>query len=287
MQNYHRHSFYSNIFTPDSAASNEEYAKRAIELGDSIISSVEHGWQGYYFQTYELAKKYNLKCVIGAEAYWVKDRLAEYTTVDEKGKEHTTKDKSNHHIILLAKSNQGREAINDILAEASISGYYYKPRVDVGLLMSLPPKDVVVSSACIAFNGYEDTDDIILQLSDHFRDNFYLEVQYHNTDKQKEWNKHLLELSTKHKIPIIAGMDSHYIYPKDSQLRDYILEAKGVHYEEEDSWYMDYPDNETVIQRFTEQGILTREQIDEAMQNTNITTEFCDYDSVKIFSNSE
>lgn len=64
MQNYHRHTSYSNIYTADSAAVNEDYAKRAVELGHKVISSVEHGWQGYYFETYELAHKYNLKMIL-------------------------------------------------------------------------------------------------------------------------------------------------------------------------------------------------------------------------------
>ena len=51
MQNYHRHTSYSNIYIADSAAVNEDYAKRAVELGHKVISSVEHGWQGYYFET--------------------------------------------------------------------------------------------------------------------------------------------------------------------------------------------------------------------------------------------
>ena len=62
MQNYHRHSSYSNIYTVDSPASNEDYAKRAVELGHKIISSVEHGWQGYYYETFELAQKYGFRC---------------------------------------------------------------------------------------------------------------------------------------------------------------------------------------------------------------------------------
>ena len=54
MQNYHRHSSYSNAWGfKDSAAVNEDYAKRAVELGHKVISSVEHGWQGYYFETFE------------------------------------------------------------------------------------------------------------------------------------------------------------------------------------------------------------------------------------------
>ena len=63
INNYHRHTSYSNIYIADSAATNEDYAKRAIELGHKVLSSVEHGWQGYYFETYELAKKYNIPIV--------------------------------------------------------------------------------------------------------------------------------------------------------------------------------------------------------------------------------
>lgn len=97
MQNYHRHSSYSNIYIADSAVMNEDYAKRAVEVGHKIISSVEHGWQGYYYQTFELAKKYNLKFVFGAEAYWVKDRAE--------------KDKTNCHIIILAKMKMAEEQL--------------------------------------------------------------------------------------------------------------------------------------------------------------------------------
>lgn len=284
MQNLHRHTSYSNLFIADSAASNEDYAKRAVELGHKVLSSVEHGWQGNYYQVYELAKKYNLKAVIGAEAYWVKDRLAEYTTTDSKGKESTTKDRSNHHICLFSKSNMGRESINDILSEANISGYYYRPRIDLPLILSLPPKDVVVTTACIAFSGYEDIDDIILQLYDHFGDNFFLEQQYHDTEKQKVWSRHLLDLSERYGIPMIAGLDSHYIYPEESKLRDYILEAKNVHYEDEEGWYMDYPDDEEIKRRFLEQSVLSESQIQQAMDNTDIALDFCDYDGVRIFT---
>lgn len=270
MQNLHRHTSYSNIFIADSAASNEDYAKRAAELGHKTISSLEHGWQGNYFQTYELAQKYNLKAVIGAEAYWVKDRFE--------------KDKSNHHICLWAKSNMGRESINDILSEANITGYYFRPRVDIPLLLSLPANDVVVSSACIAFSGYEDIDDIVKQFHDHFGDNFFLELQYHDTDRQKEWAKHQLELAEKYGINFLVGLDSHYIYQKEATLRDYILEAKNVHYEEEEGWFMDYPSDEEVIKRFKDQGIISEEQVRRAMNNTDIALEFCDYDKVRIFT---
>lgn len=262
MQNYHRHTSYSNIYVADSAAVNEDYAKRAIELGHKVISSVEHGWQGYYYETFELAKKYGLKFVFGAEAYWVKDRHE--------------KDRTNGHIILLAKNENGRRAINRILSDANEDGYYFRPRVDVELLLSLPAKDVFVTTACVAFWHYEDIEDIVKMLHKHFGTNFMLEIQNHNTEKQIVLNKRILKLSETLGIEMIVGLDSHYIYEEDSAQRDYVLAAKNVHYEDEDGWYMDYPDNETVMNRFLAQEIFTREQIQRAMDNTDICLSFED-----------
>jgi DNA polymerase III alpha subunit len=263
MQNYHRHTSHSNIFVADSAAVNEDYAKRAIELGHKVISSVEHGWQGYYFETYELAKKYDLKFIFGAEAYWVKNRLE--------------KDRTNCHIIMLAKNENGRRAINSILSTANEDGYYFRPRVDVELLLSLPADDVMITTACIAFWHYDDIEDILVQLHNHFKKNLFLEIQYHDTEPQVKLNQHILALSEKYGIEMIVGMDSHYIYPEQSKERDYILAAKNIHYEDEDGWFMDYPDDETTMKRFLKQGVFTKDQIQRAMDNTDLLLEFEDY----------
>ena len=270
MQNYHRHTSYSNIYIADSAAVNEDYAKRAVELGHKVISSVEHGWQGYYFETFELAKKYDLKFIFGAEAYWVKDRHE--------------KDRTNGHIILLAKNENGRRAINSILSTANEDGYYFRPRVDMELLLSLPADDVMITTACIAFWHYDDIEDLLIQLHNHFKSNLFLEIQYHNTDPQINLNKGILALSEKYGIEMIVGMDSHYIYPEQSKERDYILAAKNVHYDDEQGWYMDYPDDDTTMQRFLEQGVFTKGQIQKAMDNTDLLLEFDDY---SVLSNGE
>lgn len=285
MQNYHCHKSYSNIFTPDSSATQQDYYNRCVELGHKVISSVEHGWQGYYYETFELAQKcinYNqksdkckkckspksekcydhLKFIFGAEAYWVKDM--------------TEKDRTNSHIILLAKNENGRKNINRILSDANEFGYYYKPRIDIKSLLSLPPNDVFVTTACVGFWQYEDIDDIVKLLHNHFKDNFMLEVQYHNTQKQKDLNAHIIDLSNRLNIEIIVGMDSHYIYPEQSKERDYVLEAKGIRYDDEDGWFMDYPDDNTTLHRFKEQRVLSEEEIKSAMKNTDIILDFED-----------
>lgn len=312
MQNYHSHTCYSNIFNADSTATYEDYAKRCLELGHSVISSVEHGWQCNYYVPYSITKEcFNfdknkecckkcggkqggcantskkLKFIFGTEAYWVKDRnkikIEKYKDKKGKIKERQTKDRNNCHIIILAKTEKGRQAINDILAEASISGYYYRPRIDLSLIMSLPKNDVFITSACIAGWKYKDAENIYIKLHNYFGNNFMLEIQNHNTDKQKQLNKKILQIATENNIQMIVGLDSHYIYPEQSADRNYLLQAKKIYYADEDNWYMDYPDDTTVMKRFLEQGIFTKEQIQKAMNNTDICLTFDDYDDNPIF----
>ncbi|MDY5220179.1 MAG: hypothetical protein SPH82_06345 [Eubacteriales bacterium] len=103
-----------------------------------------------------------------------------------------------------------------------------------------------------------------------------LEVQYHDTDRQREVNEFLMKLYRKHGIPLIMGTDSHFIRPEDAALREHRLEANHIRYEDEGGWYMDYPSGAEAFRRFQEQGVLSDAQIREAMENTNVFLSFED-----------
>lgn len=264
-QNHHCHKMFTNPGIADSIATNEQYANRAVELGQSILSSCEHGWQGDYWETYKAAKANNLKMLFATEAYWVKNR--------------TEKDNTNCHIFLAAKNENGRQALNDILSEANITGYYYRPRVDIPLLLSLPANDIWVTSACVAGWRYEDRDAIWETIANHFGKNFFLEVQYHNTESQIALNSHILKLRDQLKLPIIMGCDSHYIKMDDAQSRTDFLASKGIEYPEEEGWYLDMPDGDEAYERFARQSVLSHDQIVEAISNTNVFCDVEEYDS--------
>lgn len=264
-QNYHRHSCLTNPKISDSTVTNEDYAKRAVELGHGIISTMEHGYQGRYIEGYELSKQYNLVFVFGVEAYWVLDRKE--------------KDGSNCHICIFARNENGRQAINDIISEANISGFYKQARIDTELILSLPKDDVIVTTACVAYWKYENIVEITKMFRDHFGKNFYLEVQYHNTPKQIELNTKILQLSQELNIPIIMGCDSHYIKEGQAQNRTDFLYSKGLEYPDEDGWYLDYPTGDEAYKRFANQCVLSHEQIVEAMNNTNVFLEVEEYDN--------
>lgn len=284
--------------------------KRAKELGHKVISSVEHGFQSNYYEPYELVQKNNeeakekfengeitkqeykdslLKFVFGAEAYWVKDRKKEYPVEDKEtgrykkdksGNVTMKKDRSNCHIVLLAKNEEGRRDINEALSDANMDGYYGQPRLDLELLLRIKPENVFVTTACIAYWKYDDIEEITQCLHSHFQNNFYLEVQYHNTDAQKQLNKRILELSKTYGIDIIFGYDSHYIEEKDRIERENYVSTRRKNYnmaeDDETGWYMDYPSEEVVRKRLIEQGVLNAEEIDRCIQNTDIILSFDD-----------
>ena len=112
----------------------------------------------------------------------------------------------------MAKNEEGRRDINEVLATANIDGYYGQPRVDLELLLKIKPENVFVTTACIAYWKYDDIEEITEVLHNHYGDNFFLEIQCHNTQAQKILNRKILDLSEKYGIDIIFGYDSHYIY---------------------------------------------------------------------------
>lgn len=269
--NYHKHTSLSNRYMKDSPLLPVDYWNELKErYGNEpcIYTTVEHGWAGNYFKQYDDLEKYNkknctnIRWIYGVEAYWVKDR-------------HES-DRSNCHIVLLARTDKGRKAINKILSIANKDGYYARPRIDLELIDQLPIDDVMITTACIAFwNKYNDIGDIVKCLVQKFP-HFYLEVQAHNTPEQKELNRRIIQISEGLNVPIIAGCDSHVITESQMLDRDELLKSGNINYEDEDGWYMDYPTYDVLFERFKQQGVLTDGQIKAAINNTNVLFEFED-----------
>lgn len=249
---------YSNIVTLDVIVKPEDYMKRAKELGHKIYFTTEHGYNGNIYEALTLAEKYDLKVVSGMEAYYVPDRKE--------------KDKSNYHLVLIALNTEGYKDLNYLLSESNVSGFYYKPRIDDELLFSINPNNIIVTTACVAGRLREEQgrEEWILKMKNYFKDNFYLEVQAHPCQVQANYNKMILYYHNKYNIPIIHANDSHYILPEEAKYRSMFLKAKGINYPEEDNFILDYPDSDTLIKRYKEQGVLNDSQIQEALNNTLI-----------------
>lgn len=299
MENYHKHTSWSDIVQIDSTTSVEEFMRKLDEYGCKFYFSGEHGYAGEWLKMYDICKstqsedvrkKIGIENPIGfrysVEAYWVKDKdkifIEEY--VDKKGelKTREKKDGTNCHIVIVARNYNAMRKLNYILSCAHVDGFYYKPRIDLDLLFQLDKDDVYITSACIAGWKYEDAEGIWLKIWKHFGDSFFLEYQTHNTYGQKILNKKIYEISRREGIQTIVGLDTHYVSDEDRIKRDNLLKRKGLHYDDENGWYMDFPNGVETFKRLVEQEVLPVDEILYAMMNTHVFVSGCqdmDYDT--------
>ncbi|MGN8906416.1 PHP domain-containing protein [Bacillota bacterium HCP28S3_F12] len=261
--NYHKHSEYSSVCggMPDSATKQEEYIKKAVEYGHHSYFTTEHGNCGDIFEAFTLCQQYGIDCYVGLEGYIVADA--------------SSKDTSNYHIIIIPKTESARKKVNVINSHAHMTGYYYKPRIDVRELLTLDKNDVFITTACEAgiLRDKDGFKNIFLPLYKHFGENLMLEIQNHKTDSTRAYTERALKLHDKLGLRIIAANDSHAVDADGLERRRQLLLGKRISYGNEDTYILDYPDYDTMVGRFVEQGVVTKEQAIEAINNTMIFKE--------------
>ena len=270
--NYHRHSQYSNLSSPDSTLTINDYLKRAKELNHTSLSVVEHGYcpMTSILEAYSICKKNDMKLLIGAEAYFVNDRFE--------------KDRSNYHIVLMALNEKGRKQLNLAISEANMTGFYHKARLDREIISKLDKENFIITTACVA--GVGNDEEIVEFLYKKFGKNMFLEIQSHNHPTQIEYNKKMLKLSERYGIELIHGCDTHYITKQDKFNRNIFLKGKKMNYGDEDSFEIDYPSYEEILERYRVQGVIEESLVKRALENTMIieleTEEFVFEDDIKM-----
>lgn len=259
--NYHKHTHVSSIFTPDSNEHAEAYIKREAERGGMNYFTTEHGSMGDIFEAKTLCDKYGIRCLAGLEGYIVPNPLEN--------------DKSNYHIIIIPRTDKARKKVNRISSRANIEGYYYRPRIFPSDLLALDRDDVYITTACIAglLRDERSIKELFYPLVEHFRENLFLEVQTHYVETQKDINRKAIALANKEGLKLIAANDSHYVDLSGREERAELLKGKHINYGDEDKFILDFPTAETMAERFLFQGVLNRNQIEEAIKNTLIFDE--------------
>lgn len=263
-ENYHCHSMYSNCLTqPDSTMSIEDYAKVYKERGQRVLCISEHGNRSNVWKQAEVAAKYEQVPLAAAECYFVPDRNIEL------------KDSRNFHLILIAQDQEGFYQLNSALSEANLTGFYYKARVDFDILSRLDYRHFVCTTACVAGPVRDENGrNYVAQLKEIFRENFYLEVQHHPQKIQIEHNAKILKLYKELKVPLIYATDSHYIRHEDAILRKELLLSSGINNDYEDEFDLYLPTAQEAYNMMIAQNVLSRAQIEEAMENTLRLREF-------------
>lgn len=244
----HCHTEYSLL---DGAIRLNDLCARAKDFGMPAAAITDHGnlYGAAYF--YTTCKSYGLKPVIGCEVYVTHD--------------HTDKNSEwarvRHHLILLAKNNEGYHNLVRLVSRGFLDGFHYKPRVDKELLRKYSD-GLIALSACLAgeiprtllghnrlLKGGGTFDEAIALTHEYrsiFRDGFYLEVQSNALPDQALLNAKLLELAEHTKTPLVATNDCHYLNADDVEAHDVLLciqtqakvnDPKRMRFEARDLYY--------------------------------------------------
>lgn len=191
-------------------------------------------------------------------------------------KNNIKKTSSAKNIVFVNNKRYMKRYVDDNI-KYNYSGKVYC--LNVGESHSFNCEGIIVHN-CIGGCLKEPTLILVKELYKHFKDNFYLEVAYHKSQRQIEINKLAQKISKDVGIKLIAGNDSHYIYPEQKILRDELLASRRIVYADEEDdetqFYMDYPDYDTMFNRFKEQEMWTDDEIKDFIDRTNMIENFDD-----------
>ncbi len=217
----HVHTQFSLL---DGSSRIPELIKQAKEYGMNSVAISDHGAMYGVIDFYKEARKQGIKPIIGCEVY-----VAPGSRFDKEKNVHD--DSRYYHLILLAENNEGYQNLMKIVSCGYVDGFYYKPRVDVELLMRYH-KGIIASSACLAGEVarylaaglYEEAKKTALKYRDIFGEgNYFLELQDHGIDTQRVVNAGLIRISQETGIELIATNDVHYTYKEDAEPHDILL----------------------------------------------------------------
>ena len=217
----HVHTEYSLL---DGSNKIKECVARVKELGMDSVAITDHGVMFGVIDFYRAAKAAGIKPILGCEVY-----VAPGSRFD---KEPGVRGEDRYyHLVLLAENDQGYHNLMKIVSRGFTEGYYYKPRVDMQVLREFH-EGIIALSACLAgevqkniLRGmYEEGKAAALRYQEIFGEgNFFLELQDHGMQEQKQVNQSLLRMSQETKIPLVATNDVHYTYAEDEKPHDMLL----------------------------------------------------------------
>ena len=266
---FHLHTMLSNGVTNiDSITSYQDYINQAKEWGMKAIAFSEHGSVFEWLKKKEAVEKAGMKYIHAMEAYVTE-------TLNEKIRD-------NYHCVLIAKNYDGFLELNrlsskafnraDVKAFGDTTQYYYQPRILFDELLNTSD-NIIVSTACLASILNNAPDNIkerficFLQANKH---RCFLEIQHHNIDEQKEYNKYLWTLSKTINVPLIAGTDTHALNDTHMKGRAILQKSKNVRFENEEKWDLTMKDRASLERAYEIQDAIPNEVYMAAIDETNV-----------------
>ncbi|HLH35023.1 MAG TPA: DNA polymerase III subunit alpha [Alloacidobacterium sp.] len=223
----HLHTDYSLL---DGACDVDKLVNRVADIGQQAVAITDHGNIYGAVHFFDAAKKRGVKPILGCELYICKkdDHRA-----DPQGDDY-------NHLLVLAENEEGYRNLVRITSEASLYGFYRKPRVSKKYLAE-HSEGLIGFSGCLAgelcenlmAGKYEAAKATAGQYQEIFgKGNFFLEIQDQGLELEKKIHADLFRLEKELGIPLVATNDSHYLCEDDSHAHEVLLcvqTASSIH----------------------------------------------------------
>jgi DNA polymerase-3 subunit alpha len=165
-----------------------------------------------------------------------------------------------NHLLVLAQNEEGYRNLVKITSEASLHGFYYKPRVSKKFLaehsrrpdrpLRLPERAKLRSAW--SRGNYDAARAAAGTFADIFgKDNFYLEIQDQGLEMEHRIHPGLFQLEKDLGLPLVATNDSHYLCEDDAHAQDVMVciqTGKSIH----DTGRMKFEGNQFFVKSFDE-----------------------------------
>ncbi|MGD2144927.1 MAG: PHP domain-containing protein, partial [Anaerolineae bacterium] len=214
----HVHSQYSLL---DGLSDCRELAERAAELHMPALALTDHGAMYGAINFYKACRAAGIKPIIGMEAY-----------VAPRGRlnRHPQRDRSPHHLVLLAESEVGYHNLMRLATIAQLEGFYYKPRIDRDVLQK-HNQGLIALSGCgsselarrIKKRQRRRARQVIEWYRAVFQDRYYLELQDHDIPELAGVNQRLITFADEFGLPLVATNDVHYTNHDHASIHDVLL----------------------------------------------------------------
>src|SRR5579863_4942807 len=228
----HLHTEYSLL---DGACDIHKLVDRVAALGQKSVAMTDHGNIYGAVHFFNAAKEKGIKPILGCELYVCKaeDHRADTPKHpnDKDPSLGTPRKDEYNHLLVLAENEEGYRNLIRLTSEASLHGFYRKPRVSKKFLAD-NAKGLIGFSGCLSgelceeliAGHYEKAKSAAVQYQDIFgRGNFYLEIQDQGLEEEKKMQADLFRLERELGIPLALTNDSHYLCGEDSHAHDVML----------------------------------------------------------------
>lgn len=275
----------------DTLAGNVKFWEAANKIRQKGVQLYEKS------PTLEHARMANFKPILGNEIYLAKEGMDADTW--EKGDRF-------YHLILIAKDRIGWEQLNELSTRAWTRSFKRAvTRVptyisDLDEIIGGNPGHIIASTACLGnfmgerilqFNRTKDEKikqeilDYINHLHEIFQDDFYLELQPAEYEDQIIYNNWLKSFSVATGVPLIVATDNHYLDKEDRLIHSaYLNSQEDLKGERETDKFYKYTYFQTEEEVRAYLGLcanVTKEDVDNAIQNTFKVAEKCEFYSLK------